>query len=132
MRCPCDSNITYALCCGLFIDKHHQPKSAEALMRSRYCAYYFNHIDYIMKTMRGKPLMGFSKKDVLDTNSFINWQSLEIIEATENTVEFKAVCLTEDGNSSTLHEISMFKQKNAQWFYIGALSLLNCDKPLKK
>ena len=47
--CPCGSKHSYAQCCGLY----HQgqlPLSAEQLMRSRYSAYVFGLVDYVVAT----------------------------------------------------------------------------------
>lgn len=120
MNCPCLSGKTYALCCALYIEKNGLAPSPEALMRSRYSAYALNKIDYIVKTMRGTPLKGFSKKNTLLSNKEIKWVSLDILNSTDTTVNFKATCINEEGKQEFFYENSLFKQKNNQWFYIGA------------
>lgn len=119
MNCPCGSNQSYLNCCGLFIEHKHLPKTAEQLMRSRYCAYALNNIDYIYETMRGTPRQGFSKKQAESNNALIKWQKLDVLHATDSTVEFIASYINEAGQTGNMHEKSLFKQKNNRWFYIG-------------
>lgn len=46
------------------------------------------------------------------------WQKLEIIAATENTVEFKAYFLDENKQNQIHHEFSTFIKENGSWFYM--------------
>ncbi|MNR50520.1 hypothetical protein D3C85_1700470 [compost metagenome] len=46
------------------------------------------------------------------------WQKLEIISATENTVEFKAYFIDESNNNQVHYEFSTFKKENGSWFYV--------------
>lgn len=48
--CPCCSGKTYKDCCEPYLDKGIDPPSAEAMMRSRYCAYATRKVDHILKT----------------------------------------------------------------------------------
>ena len=122
--CPCGSSSSYNNCCGLYIDNNKNlPETAEHLMRSRYTAYSLANIDYIYQTMRGTARKGFSKKQALDWASTVEWQRLEIISSTENTVEFKAYYQYQ-GQNEVLHEHSQFEKKNGKWFYTGQIQEL--------
>jgi SEC-C motif-containing protein len=46
------------------------------------------------------------------------WQKLEIIAATENTVEFMAYFLGENKQSQIHHEHSTFKKEEGCWYYV--------------
>ena len=118
MLCPCCSNNTFADCCQPFINGKKIAPTAESLMRSRYSAYTLANIDYIAKTMRGEPKKGFNKKEAKQWAEAANWQKLEILQANENDVEFKAYYQLE-GEQHTLHEHSLFKFSKGQWYYIG-------------
>ena len=119
MNCPCGSKKSYLSCCGLYIEHKDLPKTAEQLMRSRFCAYALNNIDYIYETMRGTPRQGFSKKQVEVNNAHIKWQTLTILNVNDDTVEFEASYINEVGQARNMREKSLFKQKNNRWFYIG-------------
>ena len=47
--CPCGSGIRYGGCCGRLHDGF-TADTAEALMRSRYCAYVLGREDYLRET----------------------------------------------------------------------------------
>lgn len=121
MNCPCGTQKIYNSCCGLYIEQGQIPQTAEALMRSRYTAYAINNIYYVYETMRGTPRKGFSKIVVAENNSKLQWTNLQILNTTETSVEFNATYL-EDGIDYTLHEKSLFKNKNDRWYYIGAIT----------
>lgn len=119
MNCSFGTKQAYDHCCGLYIEKKQIPSTALCLMRSRFSAYALNNIDYIASTMRGAPRQGFSKKKLLLENADIQWHSLAIIDATDNTVDFEAIYIDSAGEAHTMHERSLFKQTNNRWFYIG-------------
>lgn len=121
MKCPCNSNIPYTECCALYIEQNKTAPSAEALMRSRYTAYTQGNISYIAKTMRGKPLKGFNKKQAEVWAKSAKWLGLEVLNTSEYTVEFIARYIDEDGEQK-LHENSAFKCSKGKWFYIGEAS----------
>ena len=117
-NCPCGLSQPYQHCCGRYIETAAHAPSAETLMRTRYTAYSQANIDYIAKTMRGKPRQGFSKKQAFEWASTANWLKLEVVDATETTVDFKAYYEFE-GQPKVLHEKSLFKLHKGQWFYVG-------------
>ena len=100
------------------------PKTPEALMRSRYTAYSTANIDYIKKTMQGKPLVGFNEAEAKRWAMSVQWMGLTVIEThqddvDENTgfVEF-IVRYLDKGGIKTIHEISRFQYINGCWFYV--------------
>lgn len=126
-QCPCDLSIDYLACCGSYIEKQETAKTPEALMRSRYSAYTQAKIDYIKKTMLGKPLVGFNDNDTALWAKQVKWLGLQIITSyidptDENTgfVEFVASYM-EKNTIKTIHELSQFQRHNGHWFYTDAI-----------
>ena len=48
--CPCGSGAPYLGCCGLYLEGALLPPTAEALMRSRYCAFVRRDSAYLLAT----------------------------------------------------------------------------------
>ena len=124
-KCPCCSKLDYDACCGLYHDEQLTPKTPEALMRSRYSAYAMANIDYIKKTMRGKPLEEFNDRDAKAWAKQVKWLKLKIIKTynmspEQGYVEFIASFI-EDGKHRHIHEISEFRLINYRWFYVDGV-----------
>jgi SEC-C motif domain protein len=119
--CPCNSGREYHACCG----RHHAgmpAATAEALMRSRYCAYALGLTDYLLKTwhastrpaehdLAGKPAVA------------TRWLGLSIrhfavIDADHAEVEFVARFRTGGASATRLHERSRFVREKGSWFYL--------------
>src|SRR6478609_9865033 len=92
-NCYCGSGQTFENCCKPYIIGVNKPSSAETLMRSRYSAYVTSAIDYLLKTTAASEREYYSREEMLKWASESKWEKLEIINATENTVEFKAYFL---------------------------------------
>jgi SEC-C motif-containing protein len=101
------------------------PKTAEALMRSRYSAYVFKNESYLLATWykTTRPVaLNFANEDIV-------WQRLEILQIKKGQrgdekgrVNFKAYYI-QNGQSQVLNENSRFKKVKGYWFYVdGALS----------
>jgi len=123
-QCPCGSKKDYQHCCELYIREQSIPQTPEALMRSRYTAYSQANIEYIKKTMQGKPLTNFNENEAKHWASQVLWLELKVIHATQNklddqtgTVEFIATYLESD-LLKTIHENSLFRRIDNRWFYI--------------
>lgn len=120
--CPCGSTQDYLACCGLYISGQQIPRTAEALMRSRYTAYTMANIDYIKKTMRGKPLLHFNSVEAANWAKSVHWLGLKIIKTDcdpkkrAGLVEFIATYINKN-TICTLHEISQFRYIDNCWFY---------------
>lgn len=120
--CPCGSQNTYALCCGLYLEQGQTPQTPEQLMRSRYTAYSLAKIEYIKTTMAGNALLSFNEADAYDWAKSVIWAGLEVIQAYLETsekgfVEFSARFI-ERNQLKALHEVSEFHKKNNTWLYV--------------
>ncbi|MBA2709686.1 MAG: SEC-C domain-containing protein [Tatlockia sp.] len=121
IQCPCGSQKNYLTCCGLLINEQCEASSPEALMRSRYTAYTLARIDYIKKTMTGKPAEAFDEISSEKWAKQVNWKGLKILSSfMENEqlgfVEFIASFL-EQGKKQSIHELSKFERIGGKWFY---------------
>lgn len=116
--CPCGSVNAYSICCKPYHTKHFNPTTPEALMRSRYCAYVLHLIDYLVETTHE------TKRKLHDRNAISNWANnnvwlrLEVIEAKNNKVEFKAF-YESNKQLHIHHELSVFKLDKERWYYLS-------------
>ena len=116
--CFCGSESTFRDCCQKYIDGIEKAPTALALMKSRYSAYASHQADYLLDTTHSSQRKYYSKADILNWAISNQWQKLEIISFTENTVEFKAYFLDANKIAGVHHEFSTFKQENGSWFYV--------------
>ena len=117
-KCYCGSSESFESCCGLFISGVQLAPTALALMKSRYSAYATHQVDYLLATTHSSERKFYSREDILHWASTNKWQKLEIISATENTVEFKAYYIDGNNVNQVHHEFSTFKKENGSWFYV--------------
>lgn len=121
--CPCGLSASYLDCCGRW---HHGPlrlraPDAQALMRSRYCAYVLDEIDYLLQTWHPT-----TRPTALTLNEpGTKWLGLEVRrhdrqDADHETVEFVARVRV-NGRASRIHEASRFVREAGQWLYVDAL-----------
>ena len=115
MNCHCHSGKPFMACCQPYLQNLKQPKTAEALMRSRYTAFCLNNTHYLNRTTT-TPI-----HDNLDTA--IQWTKLTIVNTHQGTindfngtVEFKAY-YTHEESLYELHENSYFIKENNEWLY---------------
>jgi SEC-C motif-containing protein len=117
-KCYCGSSKTFEECCELFILGDQKAPTALALMQSRYSAYATLHAEYLVATTHFSERKYHSKSEILNWASSNQWLKLEIINATENTVEFKAYFLDTKLQKQIHHERSAFIFENGSWFYV--------------
>ena len=117
-HCYCGSGSSFENCCETYIKGLQKAPTAEALMRSRYTAYAIHAADYLVETTHISQRKNHSKKDILNWATSNRWLRLEILNATENTVEFKAYYLDNKSSTQIHHEKSTFKMENGSWFYV--------------
>jgi SEC-C motif-containing protein len=117
-KCYCGSNIIFQDCCEPIIKGVQKALTAEYLMRSRYSAYATHQADYLLETTHILERKHYSKSDILNWATSNQWLQLEIINTTENTVEFKAYFLDSKLQKQIHHELSTFKFENGNWFYV--------------
>jgi len=116
-HCYCKSNKPFSQCCEPFLRVLEVPKSALELMRSRYSAYCLGDVNYLQATTHDHTWTDEELKFIQDwaDNSF--WQHLEIVDASEELVEFKAYYIF-DGKQHMHHEKSTFIKINDMWKYV--------------
>ena len=116
--CYCGSLTTFESCCQKFINFSQNAKSPEDLMRSRYSAYATQAIDYLISTTALFQRQSLSKREILIWSQSNQWNKLEIITSTTNTVEFKAYYTDSKNLSYIHHEKSTFGIEDGKWCYV--------------
>ena len=116
--CPCGSHVTLKECCLPYIQEDVMVPTAEKLMRSRFTAFYLHDAAYLFKTTHVSQKKYTNKSDILAWAQQNTWQKLEILNSTENTVEFKAYFLDEKKIPQIHHEKSTFILFQNNWFYV--------------
>lgn len=116
-ECPCGTGNTYSLCCGQFISGKINPETPEQLMRSRYSAYHQQQFSYIRSTMLPPALNHFDIEDLRQSAQSLKWTKLEVIQAHDNIVEFKAHYRIGQAQH-VIHEVSEFKRVDGKWYYV--------------
>ena len=116
--CPCGSGRSYAECCARWHAGDAAP-TAEALMRSRYCAYVLQLADYLKATWH--PDTRPAELD-LDETPAPKWIGLSVLASGEISdaeafVEFVARYKL-GGRAHKLHEKSRFRRIEGRWYYL--------------
>lgn len=138
-NCPCGASKTYKLCC----QKYHSgqnPKSAQLLMRSRYCAFVKGEIDYIVKTTHPEhPAKQGNiakwRRELQDFSKSTQFKGLKILDAPESgtsnfaTVTF-SVDLIQQGQQAGFTEKSSFEKINNRWLYLDGIIQLQAGEGL--
>lgn len=116
--CYCNSQKSFKDCCEPYIKGIEKAPTAQALMRSRYSAYATHEANYLVATTHITERSNYSKEDILLWATSNQWQKLEVLNATENTVEFKAYYLDQNKKRQIHHEFSTFVQDEGNWYYV--------------
>jgi SEC-C motif domain protein len=113
-RCPCGSGRPYDLCCGPFHRGEADAPTAEALMRSRYCAFARGDAAYLLRTWHPR-----TRPRSVDTD--LRWVRLEVLGSTggslfdtDGTVLFQAHYA-----GGVMRENSRFVRENGAWLYVA-------------
>ncbi|MBQ0829852.1 YchJ family protein [Streptomyces tagetis] len=113
--CPCGLPVPYGACCGRFHSGGGAAPTAEALMRSRYCAFVRQDAAYLLRTWHPR-----TRPAHLDLDPATRWTGLEILGTTggsafhaTGTVEFRA-----SYRGGSLHEESRFERSGGAWVYV--------------
>lgn len=116
--CPCGSGHAYGDCCGAF-HAGKLPPDAEALMRSRYCAYVLEDEAYLLSTWHAT-----TRPPRLDLaeGPGTKWLGLEVrrhvVTGDDSAiVEFIARSRI-GGRGQRLHETSRFQREHGRWYYV--------------
>ena len=122
--CPCQSGASYAHCCEPYHEGKATPATAEQLMRSRYCAYFFRLTDYLVSTIHPDKRKGKLKAHLENTIHEVDWDGLEILSTSKGgeddkvgKVEFVAN-YSLNGEARQLHEHSRFRRYGGAWHYL--------------
>ena len=124
--CPCKSRETYGACCEPLHLGLVKPETAVQLMRSRYSAYFFRLVDYLVTTTHPDSLDRDLKARLEEAIHVANWRFLTILGSSKGgpgdkvgKVEFTAEYF-EDGQARELHERSRLKRYQGAWKYLDA------------
>ncbi len=125
MECPCGSGKKLTFCCQPIINGTQIAVSAEELMRSRYTAYTFANVDYLLKSHHLSTRPTKERKEILRWAKSVKWLGLSILntqhsssDKDEGFVEFRAM-YTLNGQLQQIHENSLFKKVKGIWYYVA-------------
>ncbi|MEM9191542.1 MAG: YchJ family protein, partial [Myxococcota bacterium] len=121
--CPCGSGMALAKCCQPYIDGDAIPKTAEALMRSRYTAYAIGDTSYVIATHDPETRGDLDEDAVRQWSEEAVWLGLEILGTEKGgerddvgVVEF--VCAYEERGKARRHrERSDFRRRDGRWYF---------------
>lgn len=120
--CPCQSGQSYEHCCQPYHQHKAVPKTAEQLMRSRYCAYVLGDIAYLVHTTLPIQQARLNKQAMRQWSQSTNWQGLRVIKhkpnigANQAKVIFEAYYRDEQG-LQTHYEESLFIKIQGRWYF---------------
>lgn len=117
------SQKMYANCCEPYHNKLNAP-TAEALMRSRYSAFVFNLVDYLVQTTHPNNRVKHLKEEIALTCKSLAWTKLEILKTWQGLekdkvgkVSFRA-SFVQEGKEGLHVEHSRFKRFGKMWMYV--------------
>jgi len=123
-NCPCGTDQPYENCCEPAHTGTTPSKTAEALMRSRYCAYVKKCIPYLGESLHPDHREDWSEENTKRWADNSEWLSLDIISTEaglekdeRGIVEFSAA-YTEANQKHSHHEISTFQKIDKRWYYV--------------
>ena len=114
--CICGANKEFEMCCGAIIGRNKEAVSAEELMRSRYSAYVKADGEYLVYSTTKENRYEDDIRLIEEFSSSVKWLKLEILEASETQVEFKAY-YKDIESIKVLHEKSNFVIEDGLWKY---------------
>lgn len=120
-KCYCGSNENFKNCCEPKILNKKTAETPEELMRSRYAAYVIQNADYLIATTHISQRKYYSVSEILEWAKENSWIKLEVLNAEDCIVEFKAYYLDENGEAQVHHEKSTFKLENEKWYYVDGV-----------
>ncbi|WP_104990605.1 YchJ family protein [Deinococcus sp. NW-56] len=111
--CPCGSGRSYGACCGPRHTGERPAETPEALMRSRYAAYFLRDTDYVRRTWHPDTCPADLNLEADDTR----YTGLTIHRAEGDTVEFTAT-FRAGGRMGRMRERSRFTRVEGAWVYV--------------
>lgn len=124
--CPCKSRLTYGECCAPYHYGKAHPLTAEALMRSRYSAYFFGRIDYLVETTHPDVRTPRLRAEIAETADAVRWKFLTVLGTTKGKAEDKTgkvefvAQFFHNGVAQEHHEVSRFRRSRGLWKYVDA------------
>ena len=116
-NCYCKSQKKFSECCEPVLRVDRVANSSLELMRSRYSAYCLGDVNYLQATTHDHTWTDEELKFIQDWADNSTWQHLEIVDSSEDMVEFKAYYIFE-GKQHLHHEKSTFLKVNDMWKYV--------------
>lgn len=96
-------------------------------MRSRYAAYAFKLVDYLVETTHPSTAQKADRKAISEWAAKTTWLGLEVVRANQGQatdkmgkVEFKAF-FEVDGEKHIHHELSRFRRHSGEWRYVDGV-----------
>lgn len=123
-QCPCGSFLPQQICCLPIVERKKKARTALALMRSRYSAYFWGKAEYIFDTYTKEWREKQNRQKWLRSFPQISWEKLEIISvfqgsAKDETGEVAFVAHYRlDGHLLNLRERSFFHREDGDWVYV--------------
>lgn len=132
--CPCGSGNEFAGCCDAYISGKATAPTAEALMRSRYCAFHQGAVAYLLQTHHHASHSGDERSELQRSIASTQWLNLTIIAThkgnvkdDEGEVQFAAAFRRKpnalalgsmnDSDIGQMHERSRFIRHQGVWLY---------------
>ena len=122
--CPCKSRLPYKECCMPYHYGRKKAETAEILMRSRYSAFFFRRIDYLLDTTHPRMRTAALQQELMESMQNITWSVLRVLSSSKGGVDDKVgkVEFVADyyfkGECYELHEHSRFKRHKGAWKYV--------------
>lgn len=121
LRCPCDTGLPYAGCCGPLIAGERSAATAEELMRSRYTAFALGDQAYLVRTWHPR-----TRPERVGLDPATRWTGLTVVRTErggaaddDGVVEFVATWTQPPaGTRGELHEVSRFARRAGRWLYL--------------
>ena len=119
--CPCGSDNAYKQCCHMIHVDHSVARTPEQLMRARYSAYVFNHLQFIRASWDSSTL-----PLAIESDHKPRWLFLEVLNAgtAVNTVDPSGFVhyrahYVENNQLCALTEMAHFILKQGLWYYLS-------------
>jgi SEC-C motif-containing protein len=121
--CPCGSGQAFRECCQPYLAGQAHAPTAEALMRSRYTAYYQGQVDYLIATHHPSRRTPDQRTTLAHSVRTTVWVRLSVLatqqgqpQDRQGTVEF--VAYHSAPQPGQIHERSRFIKPKERWFYL--------------
>ncbi len=125
--CPCTSGNPFADCCAPALHGAVPAATAEALMRSRYCAFACGAVDYLIASHHPSKRRDDDRQVLAQNIAATQWLGLQVIASGSDWVEFAAY-YRDDTGEGQLHERSRFVHEDGRWYYLDG-DMLPPHKP---